>query len=115
MSAIRLVQEKIEYFKTMNAAHKVVINGNETAQYALEGILAKLRCEISLEQYRPTWVKGLKIQAIKDYRQDSGVSLKEAKDALEYYFKDVKVEHPNASAVVHEVNLGDILRNAGMR
>lgn len=113
MSAIRLIQDKIDNIKLNNERHKQaiadylsLIDSSNTALIALEDIAANLRCNISLETYRPNWVKGLKIQAIKDYRQDSGLGLKDAKDALEYYFRDVKVNHPNAN---NAPTLGDIL------
>lgn len=102
-----------EFHRFNNERHKQaiadylsLIDSSNTALIALEDIAANLRCNISLETYRPNWVKGLKIQAIKDYRQDSGLVLKDAKDDLEYYFRDVKVNHPNAN---NAPTLGDIL------
>lgn len=111
---IRILTDNIKYMNESIKSLKLQTEIDQKVKDKLTFVLTDLQKQytvsakpsnVRMESYRHYFDNGQKIEAIKKYRQEYDVGLKEAKDALENYFGQ---GHWNAK-YIKDTSLGDIL------
>lgn len=118
MSALRMIinrinehQENIRSWKTAIEGYTKSIVRSQGIIFEFECIVKKLRNEIDMKPFMELVHEGKKISAIKQYREDSGLGLKEAKDKIEqcyaeYQDRTVSYHVDSSSSLLHILGHG---------